>query len=411
MHELENKRGIATPFRRGYLPQYPGKFKTAVAKIRRKTGNDGWWFTKEQKSQKLQSKERLSGSLAAREYGSASARQDLPLQRTIVAGREDIARNFERINDVNKYVKKTKWEKVGHILGAPTRAWKKSVLLGTPAWYANNEIFNQIQGVTAGGLKFIKNQRGTGKYLEHIRTNAVNRLEPSAARAMTADIASNVSKEVGNGRLARMASKQENRSRIALSRTFRQKGLSHEKAVTKLNRNLFDYKVKNWERPIKSVMPFWSWSKNLGKAGARLPFEKPRTAIAANRLDQYQTGQYEREFEGMRSKLKQQGYSDTEIDGFKEEMRKYYKGRIKVGGKWHTTPFNAFSERGMSGIGVNPYLAALSESALSEDNFGKKVSLLIGDLLSRLVSKFPQAQLGNQAWKAKQVQFGKLKTV
>lgn len=407
MQKAERKRKVLTPYRKNYLPQYQGKFSLSVKKKARKfMGDDGWWFTKQQKKQKVQSKDKFMKSLTARSYDSRVARKDLPVLRDIVAGREDIGRNIDRIENMHKFVKKTKWERGMDIAGAPVRAWKKAVLLGNPAWYVNNEIFNQIQGGIAGGMKFFKNQRGTKKYLEHIKTNAGKRMLPSETRKMVTDISSDITKEVGGSKLGRLASKQEGRARIALYRTYRQRGLSHDAAVKKMNRSLFSYKTANWERPLKTLVPFWSWQKGLAKAGARMPFEHPVAARGFNNLDRYQDKRMDDHFDQAVPELKKMGYTDAEIEEFRKESRKYNKGKFRIGDTYFNTPFNAFSERGMDALGINPYIAAGAEVAGSTDFYGQKVQGFESSFIRRIASKFPQLELGIQGKRALDVSRG-----
>lgn len=408
----EQKSGIAVKRRAGYLPQYQGKFSLGVKKQARKiTGNDSWWFTKQQKTQKVQSKEKLMKSLAARRYDSRVARKDLPVLRDMVAGRADVGRNIDRIENMHKLIKKSKWEKFTDVASAPTKLWKKSVLLANPAWYVNNEIFNQIQGGIAGGLKFYKNQRGTQKYLQHIATNSNKRFLPSQAKKMVDDVASNVSKEVGKSKLAKFASKQEGRSRIALYRTFRQNGLSHDEAVKRLDRSLFSYNTKNWERPIKTVVPFWAWQKGLGKAGARMSLDHPVAAQGFNKLDKYQDQRMNDHFDQAVPELKKLGYTDAEIEEMRKEAAKYNKGKFRIGDTYFNTPFNAFSERGMDALGINPFIAAGAEVAGSTNFYGQKERGFESSFIRRFASKFPQIELGLQGKRSLDVMRGTSKPV
>lgn len=409
LRDKELKHGIQTPERFGYLPQYRRKFSlTSVIKGRK--GKDGGdpWFIKEQKAG-MQSKKDLIKSMSARQYSSTAARQDFPVLRDIIGGRKDIAENINRIDDVEKYVKRTKWEKGMQVAGAPIRAWKKAVLLGNPAWYVNNELFNQMQGISAGGLKFLKNQRGTGKYLKHIESNAKGRLRPSEAQKMVRDVGTSINKEVGAGKLATLATKQENRARVALYRTFRQKGMSHAEATKKVNDNLFDYSTKNWERPIKSVMPFYSWNKGLAKAAVKMPLQKPKTALVFNKLDRYQGTQFDVEFDKVVPDLEKLGYTKEEIEKIRADQAKYFKGRLKIGDKWTTTPFNAFSEKGMSNLGFNPFFSAVGEAGTATDNFNQPLKGKDAGLGRRIMSKFPQPELARKSLAAFDVASGKKK--
>lgn len=115
-------------YRKNYIPQYIGGFKASLEKRKPKKGS--WWFTKEQKTQRIQSSDQLAKSLMARTYANTAARQNFPVQRNVVAGRADIHENLDRIENVDQYVGRTKWEKAMRVAGAPGRFWKKAVLLG-----------------------------------------------------------------------------------------------------------------------------------------------------------------------------------------------------------------------------------------------------------------------------------------
>lgn len=417
LQKAEIEKGVKTPYRQNYLPQYHGKWSISVRKLKKIVGlqDDQWWFTKERTKNSILGKKKFMNSVSARRYHSAVARKDLPVLRTIVAGNEDIARNIDRIQNVNKLVKRTRWEKFTRVAGAPTRLWKKSVLLGNPAWYANNELFNQMSGLTEGGLGFLKNQRKTGKYLEHMAENFKNRYKPSVARKMTGEIGSNITKETGSGFISKLATKQENRARISLYRTLRQKGMKHDQAIKKLNSALFDYKTKNWERPIKAVVPFWQFQKNVAKRALTLPFTHPKVAKAYNQLDRYQKEQFDKEFESVVPKLIEDGYSEDEIQQFKEQQAKFYAGKLMYGRdkngnpKYMNTPFNAFSDKQLGKFGLNPVLSALDETAKSEDYFGTKLKGGESSFTSRLISKFPQANLATQMLKKIKIDRGLLK--
>lgn len=282
----------------------------------------------------------------------------------------------------------------------PNKLWKKSVLKYRPAWYVNNELYNTQAAVLAGGGRALweKGRMLSPRYFKKAMDEAPK------------EVASNISKEVGaKGRLNRLATRQENWSRVAAYRAAKAKGLSDAEAIKRVNRYLFDYKTRNWERPIKAVVPFWQFQKNVAKAAAVMPFDRPLWAEGYHRLDTYQQEQFNNDFNTMVPELKKLGYSDAEIEKFRQDNAKYYAGRLKIGGKYYTTPFNAFSDKQMSQLGFNPYLAAAGETADSVDSFGKTVQGQDASWWRRLASKFPQADLGIQAKKALDVQAGRSK--
>jgi hypothetical protein len=282
----------------------------------------------------------------------------------------------------------------------PTKIWKKSVLKYRPAWYVNNELYNTQAAVLAGGGRALVEK---GKMLNP-------RYFKKAMDAAPEGVRSNISKEVGyKGRLNRFASRQENWSRVAAYRAAKAKGLTDEQALKRVNRYLFDYKTHNWERPIKAVVPFWQFQKNVAKAAAVMPFDRPLWAQGYHKLDTYQQQQFNNDFNTTIPELKKLGYSDAEIEKFRQDNAKYYKGRLKVGGKYITTPFNAFSDKQMSQLGFNPYLAAAGETSQSVDSFNQPIKGKDASFLRRLASKFPQVDLGIHAKQALDVQAGRSK--
>lgn len=301
--------------------------------------------------------------------------------------------------DVDKYYQRTKspLNKVRKAIGAPTRIWKKSVLKYRPAWTVNNIAYNEQAGLLAAGAGFAPEQ--------------AKMLNPRYARKafdeIPSEVRTNLAKEIGkSGRLNKFYAGVENNPRVAAFRVLKKKGLSDEAALKRVNKYFFDYKTKNWERPIKAVMPFWQWQKNLTKAAAQMPFDRPAAAIGYNRLDRYQQQAFEKDFETVIPKLKELGYSDSEIEAFKQEQAKYFAGRLKVGSKYVNTPFNAFSEKGLTSMGFNPYLAAAGEAAEGVDSFGRKVKGNEASFIRRLTSKFPQAELGYKRYKGWRVDKG-----
>jgi hypothetical protein len=281
----------------------------------------------------------------------------------------------------------------------PTRLWKKSVLTYRPAWTVNNIGYN-LQGSTlAGGAETLiehgrllrpKNWRNAMKEIpDAVRTNLTGELR-------TGYKGRNIFKKI-DSKLNSFNTGVENWSRVSAYRTLKNKGLTDTKALNRVNKYMFDYSTKNWERPFKAVMPFWSWNKSLAKASVQMPLDRPFAAKAYNAVDRYQNNQFDAEFEKTVPELTKLGYSESEIQTIKEEQAKYYKGRLKVGNQWITTPFNAFSDHGLSGIGVNPFLSSLSESATATDSFGRKISGTDALYRNRVLSKFPQYELGKKA--------------
>lgn len=287
-----------------------------------------------------------------------------------------------------------------NIAGLPTKAWKKSVLAYRPAWTVNNVLYNTQAAALAGGGKALIEQ---GRLLNRKNWKKAMDEVPEAVKTdLTGELGA--VKYKGRNPLKKVDSKLnefyggvENWSRVAAFRGAKSKGLTDEQALKRVDKYMFNYKTKNWERPLKSVMPFWAWSKNLSKAAVNMPFDRPLAAKGYHEVDQYQNSQFDREFEAVVPELTKLGYSEEEIQAIKADQAKYYKGRLKVGDKWITTPFNAFSEKGLAGVGFNPYLAAAGESGSATDSFGRKINGTDAKFTNRVLSKFPQYELGKKA--------------
>lgn len=286
----------------------------------------------------------------------------------------------------------------GNIAGLPVKAWKKSVLNYRPAWTVNNVGYNLQASALAGGGNAI--------------AESVKMLRPKNFRKAMSEVPDSVKAdltgELGSAykgknpfkrfdsKLNRGYSNIENFSRVAAFRGAKSKGLTDEQALKRVNNYMFDYKTKNWERPFKAVVPFWGWSKNLTKASIRMPFDNPRAGVVYNQVDQHQNEQFDRDFEKTVPELLALGYTEQEIEDIKAEQSKYYKGKLKIGDMYINTPFNAFSDRGLSGVGFNPYMTAVSESATATDSFGRKIGGTDALLKNRVLSKFPQYELGKK---------------
>ncbi len=268
----------------------------------------------------------------------------------------------------------------------PTALWKKSVLKYRPAWYVNNLLYN-VQAATLSG--------GGRALAEHARLLRPRNFR-QALQEVPEAVRTKIANEVGGGKVAKIGTNLENWSRLAAYRALKKKGFTDEAAIKRVNKYLFDYTTRNWERPLKAVIPFWSFQKNLAKAATQMPFDRPLAAIAYNKLDEHQQRQFDTDFDKVVPRLRDLGYTDQEIEQIRAEQSKYFRGRLKVGGKYITTPFNVFSEKGLSNVGVNPYLAALGEVATSTDSFGRPISGRESSFGSRFTSKFPQAQLAKE---------------
>lgn len=269
----------------------------------------------------------------------------------------------------------------------PTAIWKKAVLKYRPAWYVNNFLYNtQATALSAGG-------RGVIEQFRLMRPKNYK----AAMNDLPADVGSDIAAEVGNGKLGKFANYVENVSRLGSYRSLRARGLSHDDALKRTDRYLLKYGVRNIERPLRVVAPFYSFQKGIAKAAIQMPFYNPGGAKAYNLTDRYQQGQFDRDFDKTIPQLKQAGYSDEEIEQIRAEQAKYFKGKLKVGDTYINTPFNAFSDKGLSNFGLNPWLAAAQETAASTDQWGRPLKK-DSDFISRAASKFPQFTMGQKAW-------------
>lgn len=335
--------------------------------------------------------------------------------------------------------------KVLRIAGFPNRVWKNSVLKFSPSWSVNNAIYNAGAAGLAGGraglteqIKMV-NPRYWRKAMDEDRRKfggnlgrefdrgkrlsiklpdkKVARYDKASAwgpKQRSIDVNGNpifdrTKRSIGlpsTRKLDRFYNGLEDWSRVAAGRGAMRNGATADEALKRVNKYFGDYKIRNWERPIKAVVPFYSFQKTIAKAAINMPLDRPGAAIGLHRLDQYQHQQYDDEFQKIVPDLKRLGYTDAEIAGIKADNAKYFAGRLKVGNKWITTPFNAFSEQKFDGVSINPYLAAAGETATGKDRFGTQLTGANSTWENRLVSKFPQAAIVQKGWQALQVANG-----
>lgn len=386
-------------FRKGRQVQSGDDFLHGVADRFFKSNLDDDLVAKGKNYQKYSKEFKAASSEYTKSFETAKeavgqARKKLKRDTTGVTG---WIRNKKNVRD-DVSLGRSVFNTAKNVQAAPTKIWKKSVLNLRPAWTVNNVVYNTQAGVLAGGAGALKEQ--------------AKMLNPKYwRRAMDEGrgFRGNLGKEIGKGWGNKFYAGVEDWSRVAAGRAALKKGLTEEQALKRVNKYLFDYKTANWERPIKAAVPFWSFQKNLAKAAVHMPFDRPIAAAAYNRLDRYQQTQYDQEFAKLVPQLTELGYTEDEIQKMKEEQAKYFRGRLKVGSRWITTPFNAFSEKGLTNTGINPYLAAGQEIADSKDSFGRKVRGNESGFLRRLISKFPQAEIGRQWNLKRQVDSGKLK--
>jgi hypothetical protein len=263
-----------------------------------------------------------------------------------------------RLVDAAEKAANSPLSKVRRAAGIPNRIWKNSVLKFTPSWSVNNAIYNAGAAGLAGGRAGVKEQikmlnpsywrkamdesrhafggdlnlefnRGKG-FKVPLPSKKVPRYTKAsgfgpAERAIDhtgAPITDTVKRSfrVGTGKLDRFYNNLEDWSRVAAGRGAMKNGASEADALKRVNQYFGDYKIKNFERPIKAVVPFYSFQKTIAKAAIHMPADRPGAAIALHRLDQYQRQQYDDEFNKIVPDLKKLGYTDAEIDAIKKTM-------------------------------------------------------------------------------------------
>ncbi len=261
----------------------------------------------------------------------------------------------------------------------PLSVWRKAVTILRPAFYVNNEVSNQLFGLSGGGYRFVKYQKGYKKFLDEFADAAD-------------DIGTKIANDVGTGRLSKIATGMENRARVALYRALSEKGYSHDEALKTMNQWLFDYTVKNADRPFRALAPFWLWQKNLTKRVATMPIKSPRAAEAWRQA-------YSELYERPLAHLPDEDIVITDPDTGEVTIfnpREFYKGKLynPIAGEWMNAPFLPFTQEQLASPGKNPILVAIDEWATNRDMWGNKLN---GQKwYTSLAKAFPQFQLGKQ---------------
>ena len=275
---------------------------------------------------------------------------------------------LSRINEITQNFKYT-----------PMKIWKKSVLKWNPAWYVNNILWNVPASVSAAGADV---------FLEYGKLITNKNYWKQVYKTLPDGVASNISNEIGKGALA---TKIEDVARIATFNALKKKGFSDDKALKQVNNWLFDYGTKNWERPIKGILPFWHWQKNIIRLGATMAFQSPRSAKV------YSEG-YKQFFERPLNSLpnEDQVYTDPETgQEVTYNPREAYKGKAKIGNKWYGVPSFAVNPETALQFGINPYLSAAADLADSKNRFGERNT--DRKAWTVLADRFPAINLGRAA--------------
>ena len=278
--------------------------------------------------------------------------------------------------------KKNGWEKAMEVAGMPKRVWTASVTRFRPAWYLNNIAYNVPASFAAGG-------KGVGEQYANIlkAMKSEKTLAPEIIRELPKEV-TNMSAKYGT-----IGTKIENISRASAYLAMRQAGVPKKEALTRMNDWLFDYsKTANWERPLKTVMPFWSFHKGLAMIAIKAPVKYPGSAFVI--------GTFKREF--MEKPLAQ--IPDEEITwrdpvtGEEVTMNKrdMYRGKMKVPftkDTWINSPFFPFGEESVS---LHPILDLFEEHKSGLDKWGRDVT--DKNFWRKAVARIPQLELVARAY-------------
>lgn len=263
------------------------------------------------------------------------------------------------------------------IAKSPMTIWNRAVLKYNPAWYVNNLGTNIPHSISAAGGGVLK---------EHAKLALSRKYRQSSRADLPEGVLGNISNEIGGS--GGIASGLENWSRQATFNTLKKKGFTDDQAIKQTNRWLFDYTTRRWERPIKGVLPFWQWQKNLLRLGTTMPFHSPRSAKAYS--ETYKAA-IQRPYEALPDQ--EQSYIDPDT-GKKVTYspKEFYKGKAKLGDNWYGVPFFAMNPESMTNFGVNPYMMAGADYMTTSDRLGNPNNDRSG--LSILGERFPQFKLG-----------------
>lgn len=280
-------------------------------------------------------------------------------------------------------IKKTPWEKVTAPVSRAGDVWRQSVLKYRPAWYVNNEVFNQIAGTTAGGFGFLKNQKGYKNYLtklaDELGDDAVEEVVGGFSKYVggSADDLAKIGSRKGLSRFLDLATDQETRARTALYKWARDKGASHADAIKETNKWLFNYNYKNIERPLRTVAPFYKFNAGVTRTVGALPWRSPRASTVFRTINREL---YEKPLNNL---------PEGDPNGF--NPRDAYKGKAGFGDTFVSTPFYPFQREGVGEFSKNPILSGIDELATNRDKYGNRLD---GQSWWRSFSQaFPQLDL------------------
>ena len=402
------KRGQGLQY--SYVPNYNPK--PSVGDFKKSRNASRWWLKQKASDSRIQqSAEQLKTSFGKR--ASAQLYNDTNAGRWLANNADDYA---SAIDDATKALNWRKhgygnsvWNKLNTASiknpASPLKLWRKAVLALNPSWYVNNIATNIPFSFSAGGLdvipEYFRLLKKSGRVFDDL---------PEGVRGSLDEF-------VGGGRLGKLGSKIEDTSRIATFRALKRKGFSDADALRDMNRWLFDYSVKNWERPIRNVAPFYKWQANLMRQAVQMPFTRPRSAKFYDKFNQ-------KFFRDPINNLPD--YPQTYVDENGQEQtfnpKEGFKGKMLVGydengnPKFASTPFWAMNPDTMTDFGINPFLSTAMDMYTSQDRWGRRNT--DRNTLQLLGERFPQynyynafrernqkltskyfAQGGNSKWK------------
>lgn len=306
--------------------------------------------------------------------------------------KDAIAKSSQAL-DWRKQGYKAKWfnkvnEKSMHHKFSPMRAWTKAVLPLNPSWYTNNLGTNIPSAISAGGIdtipELLKLLRKKGRNFDDLPEELI-------------DMLGSMKQYSGGGKLGKFASSAtDDPFRIATYRSLRKKGMPEKQAIREMVDWFPDYKIKNWERPIKAVAPFYKWQEHLMKLSVKMPFKRPRSA-------KFYSGMHDQLFRRPQEKLPDQEQTYIDPDTGQETTfnpKDAYKGKMSIGNdkdgnpRFINAPFWFMNPEAMTDFGINPFLSTAMDAYSSQDKWGN--SNANRNMLQLLAEKFPQYNLGNK---------------
>jgi len=367
LYQAESAQGINYGKRYGYFPTQ--RLVKEQAQLEKNVADNAWTpffkLSKEADFQGPFTRKELASGEALRQWASQRALGTLPKNR------------------------------LRKIISAPNTAWRTSVLGLRPAWYAYNMAWNIPASFLAGGPK---TARAYARILRAGRTDAKALGErftfrpPSQFGTLPEGVTGGLfGGSVVKG-LKRPGSWIEDFSRVAAGQALKDQGLSDKQIVDRVNRYLFNYRdLRNIERPIRAVLPFWQFQKNINRLALELPFTNPKAARALHYL-------YSTTVEQPLSRLPAGGYTYRDPQTGEQvtyNPREAYKnsGRIRIPGLgWVTTPWLPILPYQLNQFGVSPWLGLLNGYVQNKDYFGNPVNdKSFGDNFANL---FPQWKVG-----------------